>query len=106
MMKDLNDQTNIFELHQKADFGKLQEGHEARFMHYLDFLHQNGLETIYDENGDAIPERVITAENLKDIKNVPNLYYTFHSTPNRKLKGFDQPYEEYGIQPMGVYPAI
>jgi len=54
----------------------------------------------YDENGDAIPERVITAENLKDIKNVPNLYYTFHSTPNRKLKGFDQPYEEYGIQPF------
>lgn len=53
MMKDLNDQTNIFELHQKADFGKLQEGHEARFMHYLDFLHQNGLETIYDENGDV-----------------------------------------------------
>ena len=54
----------------------------------------------YDENGDAIPERVITAENLKDIKNVPNLYYTFHSTPNRKLKGFAQPYEEYGIQPF------
>ena len=22
-------------------------------MHYLDFLHQNGLETIYDENGDV-----------------------------------------------------
>ena len=54
----------------------------------------------YDENGDAIPERVITAENLKDIKNVPNLYYTFHSTPNRKLKDLEQAYEEYGIEPF------
>ena len=54
----------------------------------------------YDENGDAKPDRVITEEHLKDIKNLPNLYWTFHSTPNRKLKGFDAPMESYAIQPF------
>lgn len=52
------------------------------------------------ENGIAQPRRVVTEEHLKDIKNEPNLYFTFHSTPNRKLKGFDAPAESYGIQPF------
>lgn len=52
----------------------------------------------YDEDGNAKPFRVITEENLKDIKTLPNLYWTFHSTPNRKLKGFDKPLEKYGIE--------
>ena len=55
---------------------------------------------MYDEKGEAIAERVILPEHLKDIKTVPNLYYTFHSTPNRKLKGFDVPAASYGIQPF------
>ncbi len=54
----------------------------------------------YDENGEAMPDRVITAEHLKDIKTNPNLYWTFHSTPNRKLHGFDKPMAPYGIQPF------
>lgn len=54
MMKELNQDTNIFDLHEKADFSKINDGHEARFMHYLDFLHRNGLETIYDENVDGL----------------------------------------------------
>ena len=54
MMKDLNEQTNIFDLHEKADFAKLNQGHAERFSHYLDFLHRNGLETIYDESEDGL----------------------------------------------------
>lgn len=54
----------------------------------------------YDENGEAIAERVITEDMVKDIKTTPNLYYTFHSTPNRKLKGFDSPLAPYGLQPF------
>ena len=52
------------------------------------------------ENGVAQARRVVTDLDLKEIKNEQNLYFTFHSTPNRKLKGFDQPTESYGIQPF------
>ncbi len=52
------------------------------------------------ENGEAQPRRVVSEEHLKNIKKEENLYFTFHSTPNRKLKGFDKPAESYGIQPF------
>lgn len=51
--KDLTNDTNIFDLHHKADFSAIRKGHEERFMHYLDFLKENGLKTIYDKNGDV-----------------------------------------------------
>ncbi len=47
LMQDLNKSTNIFDLHEKADFSAIQIDHEKHFMHYLDFLKENGLETIY-----------------------------------------------------------
>lgn len=49
--KDLTSDTNIFDLHSKADFSAIQKGHEERFMRYLDFLTDNGLKTIYDKDG-------------------------------------------------------
>lgn len=52
------------------------------------------------ENGVAQPRRSVSEEDLKDIKNEPNLCFTFHSTPNRKLHGYDKPNTEYGIQPF------
>lgn len=51
--KDLKEDTSIFDLHGHADFSSIDRGHEKHFMHYLDFLSANGLETIYDENGEA-----------------------------------------------------
>lgn len=53
LMEELNEKTNIRDLYEKADYSNLHKGHEARFMHYLDFLNQNGLETIYDKNGNV-----------------------------------------------------
>lgn len=52
------------------------------------------------ENGEAQPRRYVSEESLKDIKEEPNLYFTWHSTPNRRLKGFSKPEESYGIQPF------
>ena len=52
------------------------------------------------EKGEAQPIRTVSEDDLKDIKTEPNLYFTFHSTPNRKLKGFNKPEESYGIQPF------
>lgn len=52
------------------------------------------------EAGVAQPRRTVAEKDLEQIKNEPNLYFTFHSTPNRKLKGFDKPTATYGIQPF------
>lgn len=64
LMKDLNKDTSIFKLHEKADFTAIHKGHTERFMIYLDFLKKNQLRTIYNENGDA-PETVPFEEKKK-----------------------------------------
>ena len=53
MMKDLTKDTCIFDLYEKADFAAIQKHHEKNFLHYLDFLQVNGLQTIFGEKGDA-----------------------------------------------------
>ncbi len=54
---DMNDGTNILDIYEKTDFSSVQRGHEERFMHFIDFLNTNGIQHIYDKNGDtqAIP---------------------------------------------------
>lgn len=64
LMKDLNKDTSIFKLHEKADFTAIHKGHTEHFMIYLDFLKKNQLRTIYNENGDA-PETVPFEEKKK-----------------------------------------
>lgn len=56
LLNDLKKEDDIFKLYEKADFSSIYRGHEERFMHYLDFLRANGLDTIYDENGDMKEE--------------------------------------------------
>ncbi|MDD7403736.1 MAG: polysaccharide pyruvyl transferase family protein [Butyribacter sp.] len=70
--KDLKDDTNIFDLHNKADFGAIRKGHEERFMRYLDFLTQNGLKTIYDKDGN-IEKSVPFDERLKETTFAPRV---------------------------------
>ncbi len=48
LIKEIKKETDIFKLYEKADFSAIYSGHEKRFRHYLDFLHKNGVETIYD----------------------------------------------------------
>ncbi len=50
---DINDGTNILDIYEKTDFSSVQRGHEERFMHFVDFLDTNGIQHIYDKNGDA-----------------------------------------------------
>ncbi len=47
--KDITDNTNIFELYEKADFYHVMDGHVERFHHYLDFLEMNGLSHVFGE---------------------------------------------------------
>lgn len=54
LMKELKKDASIFRFHEQADFGGIARGHQERFQHYLDFLHENGLETVFD--GGISPE--------------------------------------------------
>lgn len=53
LMKDLKTDTRIFDLYEKADFAAIQKKHEEKFMHYLDFLRENELSTIFDAKGNG-----------------------------------------------------
>ncbi len=46
---DLKVKKDIFKLLENADFDSIQKGHAERFNHYLDFMHANELQTIFDE---------------------------------------------------------
>ena len=82
--KDLKTDTNIFDLHNSADFGALRKGHEERFMHYLDFLNQNGLETIYNKEGD-VEGPVPFDEKIQETK-FPGAVYAFTAvSPEEQL---------------------
>ena len=58
--------------YEKADYTAIHRGHEERFMHYLDFLHKNGLQTIYDKDGNA--EQVPFDQKVAEIPYHEPLY--------------------------------
>lgn len=62
---ELTDETSIFKLHEQADFAGIARGHQARFAHYLDFLHENGLETVFDEN--TAPENTPFDRKIENV---------------------------------------
>lgn len=88
MLTDIKKETRVFDLYQQADFNQVLEGHEKRFLHYLDFLKQNGLETIYDENGD--PGRVYFDEALEKIDFYPAIHPFAAVTPGEQAKRLDK----------------
>lgn len=51
--KDITEQTNVFDVYEKTDFNAVLQGHEERFMHFVDFLNKNQVPHIYDANGEA-----------------------------------------------------
>jgi hypothetical protein len=88
MLADLKKETTIFDLYEQADFNKVQEGHEKRFLHYLDFLKKNGLKTIYDENGNA--GRAYFDEALEQIDFHPALHAFTAVPPAEQVKRLDK----------------
>lgn len=57
-------------MYKKADFSAIQKHHEQRFLYYLDFLQKNGLQTIFDEKGDA-PDRSLFDEIIRNTSFAP-----------------------------------
>lgn len=72
LMDDLTEDMTIAKLYEKADYTAIHRGHEERFMHYLDFLHKNGLQTIYDKDGNA--EQVPFDQKVAEIPYHEPLY--------------------------------
>lgn len=85
MMKELKKDTSIVALHEKADFSAIRKGHEKRFMHYLDFLRKNGLQTIFDEDGNA-PEISPFDRIIKEVRFAPPIKAFSALTPQEQLK--------------------
>lgn len=53
------------------------------------------------QDGHMVPLQGFSDADLKDAAaNMDNLYLTFHSTPNRKLHGYDKEQAPYGIAPF------
>lgn len=84
-MKDLKEDTSIFDLHEKADFTAIRKGHEERFMHYLGFLQENGLETIFDKEGNA-PEDTPFDRKIREVEFAPPIKAFSALTPEEQLK--------------------
>lgn len=49
-LRTLKRSQSVFGLLEGVDFNQVLKGHEARFQHYLDFLHRNGLRTMFDDD--------------------------------------------------------
>lgn len=92
MMGDITEKTSIFDLYEKADFTELKRGHEERFNHYLDFLHANGLQTIFDD--DVQYDIVPFDKKLGKIEfSAPTLAFSALS-PEQQLKRMGEAYLE------------
>ncbi len=46
---EVNEATNLFEIYEKTDFSQVNQGHEERFWHFVDFLNENQLPHIYQK---------------------------------------------------------
>lgn len=88
--KDITENTNIFDVYEKADFTSVQKGHKERFNHYLDFLEENGLDhafgpqrkerrTAFDEQIEALSfPPGVTAFHLQDLKEQSDRMYIYY----------------------------
>lgn len=50
LINDMPENLSLEELYETVDFSIIHKNHAKRFDHFIDFLHRNGLETVYDEN--------------------------------------------------------
>lgn len=82
LMGDLKKDDNIIDLCEKADFSEIYRGHEKRFGHYLDFLHRNGLNTIFDEQ--------MEAENTPFDRIIAQTHFAPGVTPLASLSAAEQ----------------
>ena len=47
-ISEICEDTDLFKIHEKADFGSIHRGHKERFDRYVSFLKKNGIPNIFD----------------------------------------------------------
>lgn len=97
----INTETNIFDIYERTDFNCILRGHKERFLHFLDFLNINGLETIYDSEGNSTyapfdkkieslklepPIRSISSLDWKEREERMKLYYGFLNSKKEEFR--------------------
>lgn len=93
LIEDLKKDTNIFDLYAKADFSAIRKDHDKHFMHYLDFLKANDLETIFDEKGNA-PENTPFDRRIEEINFAKPVKAFSALSPRGQLKRLRKIYKE------------
>lgn len=84
-IKELDCNTNIFHLLDGIDFSSVMVGHRERFQHYLDFLHSNGLSTIYD-NSDHKELVCKFDRRIQEIDFRPSIVPFIHASYEEKME--------------------
>lgn len=79
----VDDNTDIFELYEKTDFAQVNNGHEQRFWHFVDFLDNNGLPHIYkDKNNIHSP----FDEKIKNIEFAGPLHSLYACSDSERVE--------------------
>ncbi len=60
---DVDEKTNLIKLYDKTDFSQVNDGHEQRFWHLIDFLEHNYLSHIYEDRSN--PENAVSVLDKK-----------------------------------------
>lgn len=87
-INDLDASDDIFHLLEGVDFSKVKSGHAQRFNHYIDFLHKNGLETIFDE-GYEKSFNCKFDKKIQGIKDAPPLMPFMFSDYEKQLEAIE-----------------
>ena len=73
----------IFDIYEKTDFSQVNDGHEQRFWHFVDFLNANGLPHIYqDKNRTVVP----FDEKIKNIEFEGPIHSLTTCPPNEMIE--------------------
>lgn len=84
LAKDIKETTNLSDIYEATDFDVIHQGHEERFDHYLDFLHKNGLETVYD--GGEWPEKLPFDKKMEVLELEPPLTPLILQDPKEQMR--------------------
>lgn len=84
LAKEIKETTSLSDIYEATDFDMIHQGHEARFNHYLDFLHKNGLETVYD--GGIIPDQTFFDKKVEALKLEPPVTPLILQDPEEQMR--------------------
>lgn len=90
-LKDINDKTNIFDLHEKTDFTQILHGHKERIDHFVDFMDQNKVPHLPVE---VMGERLPFDERYNEMHEKGEIRHFIHQSPVEQQRRLEEYYLE------------